>query len=161
MVSVRRTGILAIMAAAFLLLGCSRSSAIPAGAQVVHVAITQSGVQLQPSTVRSGDVYLVLDAPPEGSLAFISRGGSSVLSPLTDADLVRLSHGDTESMAVGGLDAGGCSPAQNAEDRGRMGPCGNVLRVDLSAGQYAVMGATPDGTPGSSQLPLAVLEVAG
>jgi hypothetical protein len=153
----RLRAILLLVAAAMAIDGCSRSAPIPAGAQQVHVVITESSVRLAPSTVRAGDVYLVLDAPPDGSLFFFSRGGSPVLSPLTQSDLDRLAGGNTQGTEMTGLDAGGCSPAQNAEDRGRLGPCGNVLKVVLEPGRYAVTAEPLEGV-GTNSTPLALLE---
>ena len=159
----RIAGLLAGSAAVILVLaGCSRSSAIPAGAQQVHVVITPTAIQLAPSTVHPGDVYLVIDAPPDGSLSFVSRSPSagSALGPLSDSDLDRLQRGDTQSTGVTGLDAGGCDPGQNAEDRGRLGPCGNVMKVTVAVGKYAVVGGAPEdlSTDGSGP-PLGTLEV--
>jgi len=107
-------------------------------------------VVLQPATVRTGDVYLVLDAPPDGTLTFIARQDteSATPGPLSDADLARLRHGDTFHTYSTSLNAGGCDPSQNAEDRGKVGPCGNVMKVVVGPGAYAVTGGGPD--PGSS-----------
>jgi hypothetical protein len=146
-VSRRLVGILGLAAiAGSLVAACSRATPIPAGAQQVHVVVTPSDVQLRPARVRAGDVYLVLDAPADGSLAFVSRSGpeSPVLSPLAPGDLERLARGDTEATSISGLDAGGCSPAQNAEDRGQMGPCGNVMKVQVREGTYAILGGAPE-----------------
>jgi hypothetical protein len=123
--------------------GCGRPrTAIPAGAQVVHVTITGSDVRLQPASVHAGDVYLVLDEPPTGSITFVQRQRAADASPgpLDDDDLERLAHGNTEGTASGGLDAGGCDAEQNAADRGLMGPCGNVMKLVLGAGMYAILG---------------------
>jgi hypothetical protein len=57
-----------------------------------------------------------------------------------DDDLERLAQGDTEGTTTGRLEAGGCSAAQNAEDRGRMGPCGNVFNATVRVGKYAILG---------------------
>jgi hypothetical protein len=115
---------------------------IPPGAQVVHVVATASQVRLDPSRVHAGDVYLVLDEPLDGSFAFVERKRTAEESPgpMGDDDLERLAHGDTEGTATGRLEAGGCSAAQNAEDRGRMGPCGNVFKATVRVGKYAILG---------------------
>lgn len=144
------------------LLGCSRATPIPEGAQVVHVVITTSEVRLDPPTVRAGEVYLVLDAPVSGSFAFVERkaAADATPGPLSDDDLARLARGDTQGTSVGGLDAGGCSEEQNAEDRGRMGPCGNVMKVSLVDGKYAIVGGSPEGDPATGRVPpSAVLQV--
>lgn len=130
---------------------CESTTAVPAGAQVVHVIATEQSITLAPNSVRAGDVYLVLDEPTR-SIQFVQSMTSAEATPgpLDDESLDRLRHGDTFHTAVSGLDAGGCSPAQDAENRGRMGPCGNVMQVVLSPGSYAVVtgalevgGATP------------------
>ena len=155
--SVAFSGVLGI-----LLLACNRATAIPAGAQQVHVTLTSSEVRLEPATVHAGEVYLVLDAPLRGSFAFVEQKSAAAASPgpLSDDDLARLASGDTEGMAIGGLDAGGCSAAEDAEDRGRMGPCGNVMKAVVRPGRYAIVGGTPDADPSSGgRPPLAVLDV--
>ncbi len=158
-----------------VLVGCGRGQTpIPAGAQVVHVVATESEVRLDPATVRAGDVYLVLDEPLEGSITFVERKrtAADTPGPLDDNDLERLAHGDTEFTSIGGLGVGGCSAAQNAEDRGQMGPCGNVMKVTVRPGKYAILGpgwtmqetepsVDPTAAPGGFVPPtsMAVLEV--
>jgi hypothetical protein len=158
--AIRSLGIL-VVAGLLALAGCARSTPIPAGGQEVHVAVTDTEVRLVPSTVRAGDVYLVLDAPPAGSFAFVERArAGETPGPLTDADLARLARGDTEGTSIGGLDAGGCAPDQRAEDRGRMGPCGNVMQVSLAPGKYALVGGSPEGDPTTgARPPIGVLTV--
>ena len=126
------------------------------------MVIADSNVLLQPATVRAGDVYLVLDVPLGGSLSFVAHQEteSAPPGPLSSDDLDRLRRGDTIHTATTGVDAGGCSPAQNAEDRGKMGPCGNVLKVVVGPGAYVVVGGSPDPDPQTGELaPLAVLTV--
>lgn len=146
-----------------VLVGCGRGQTpIPPGAQQVHVVVTESEVRLDPGTVRAGDVYLVLDAPLDGSIVFVQRKRTAAATPgpLTNDDLARLAHGDTEGTSIGGMDAGGCDAAQNAEDRGQMGPCGNVFKVVLLEGKYAMLGDMPGSNPPGLPLPsIAVLEV--
>jgi len=131
-------------------LGCARATPIPAGAQIVHVTIENSRVVLEPTAVRAGDVYLVLDAPPDGTLTFIARqdSESATPGPMNDADIARVRSGDTFHTYSSSLNAGGCDASQNAEDRGKMGPCGNVMKVVVSPGAYALIAGGPD--PGSS-----------
>lgn len=159
----RFLGFPAIAAGAFVLLAaCSRTTAIPSGGQQVHVVITSTAIQLAPSMVHPGDVYLVLDEPQDGSLSFVSRSPStgSALGPLSDTDLDRLRRGDVQSTGASGFEAGGCSPDQNAQDRGRMGPCGNVMKVNLAPGKYAVVaGAPEDLSADGSGPPIAILQV--
>lgn len=114
---------------------------IPSGSQVVHVSISDAEVRLEPATVRAGDVYLVLDEPANGGFAFVERGaGPDTFGPLSDDDLERLAQGDTEGTSIGGVDAGGCSPEQDAASRGQMGPCGNVMKAVVAPGKYAILG---------------------
>ena len=153
------TALTAILAALLTvsLAGCGPTHhPIPGGAQQVHVVVTDTEVRLDPSTVSAGDVYLVLDAPAEGSIAFVQAKATADATPgpLTDADIDRLAQGDTQGTSIGGMDAGGCSPEQNAEARGQVGYCGNVLMVTLTPGTYAVLGGTPE-----DARPMAVLEV--
>lgn len=145
-----------------LLVGCSRATPIPSGTQQVHVMVTESEARLEPAIVHAGDVYLVLDAPPDGSFAFVEQQHTveATPGPLGDDDLARLARGDSQGLYIGGLNAGGCSAEQNAEDRGQMGPCGNVMKVVLVEGRYAIVGGTPDADPTIGRLPpMAVLEV--
>ena len=79
--------------------------------------------------------------------------------PLTDEDLDRLAHGDTQGTAIEGFDDLGCSPEQRAEDRGQMGPCGNVFKVVLTPGKYAFYTGSIEGEPGDDARSMAVLEV--
>ena len=70
---------------------------------------------------------------------------------MSDDDLARLAHGDGEGFGFEAMSVG-CGAAQRAEDRGQMGPCGNVFKVVLSAGKYALLGPgwTPQETEPSS-----------
>jgi hypothetical protein len=153
-------GLLAMLGS--VTVACGRGQIpIPSGAQQVHVVVTTSEVRLEPSTVRPGEVYLVLEAPPNGSITFVEAKRSAAASPepLTGDDLDRLARGDTRGTSIAGLDAGGCSPEQDAADRGQMGPCGNVMLVVVSPGRYAVVGGNPeDGMTGTAP-PMAVLVV--
>ena len=152
--------------------GCGRGQArIPAGAQEVHIVVIESGLRLDRATVRAGDVYVVLDTP-RSSVGFVSRmRGNLQIDPLTDDDIARLAHGDTQGLGVGGFDLQGCSDEQRAEDLGQMGYCGNVFKNTLVPGKYAFTGTgwreqqteplvppTP-GPPGSLPAWVAVLEV--
>ena len=147
----RAVGVLVAGVLAALLAAACGSTTVPAGAQVVHVVATEQSITLTPNSVRAGDVYLMLDGPST-SILFVQAQTSAEATPgpLDDESLERLRQGDTFHTAVGGMEAGGCSPAQDAENRGRMGPCGNVMQVVLSPGNYAVVtgeleagGATP------------------
>jgi hypothetical protein len=155
----RRLGpeVILLGALTWALAGCDAGlESIPAGAQEVHVVITDSEVRLVPDTVRAGDVYLVLDAPLVGSLVFVEgkRTAAEDPGPLSDDDLARLARGDTEGTAISGLDSGGC-----AEARGKMGHCGNVMKVVLREGKYAIFADMPEGDPSGPRPPMAVVEV--
>jgi hypothetical protein len=63
---------------------------------------------------------------------------------MTDDDLDRLAHGDTEGTSIEGFSVG-CDAGQRAASRGRMGHCGNVFKVSLFVGKYAVLLDTPEG----------------
>jgi hypothetical protein len=151
-----------LVLAVLLVVGCGRGQeAVPAGAQLVAVSATGSEVHLDPATVRAGDVYVVLETAGS-SVGFVQRKSTAAEQPgpLTDEDLARLAHGDTQGTAIGGFDDIGCSPEQRAEDRGRMGPCGNVFKVVLGVGKYAFFAGNLDGAPpGDYSDSIAVLEV--
>jgi hypothetical protein len=147
---------------ASVLAGCSRATPIPPGAQVVLVAITASTVRLDPSTVRAGDVYLEIDEPLDGSITFVERQRTAdeTPGPLDDGDLARLARGDVGGFSISGFGAGGCSADQDAEDRGKLGPCGTVFKVVLVEGRYAIVGGDPAGDATMGRPPsMAVLEV--
>ncbi len=143
-----------------VLTGCRQATPIPDGAEIVHVVVSDSEVILNPDTVPAGDVYIVLDAPMNGSLSFVERHrAGEEPGPLTDDDLERLARGDTEGTAISGLDAGGCDAGQRAADRGKSGPCGNVMMVVVAEGQYAILGGAAGGEP-TDVPPMGVLTVA-
>jgi hypothetical protein len=139
--------------------GCESTTAVPAGAQVVRVVATEQSITLAPDSVRAGDVYLLLDEPTR-SILFVQSQTSAEATPgpLDDEALERLRQGDTFHTAVSGFDAGGCSPGQDAENRGRMGHCGNVMLVVLSPGDYAVVTGDLEGD-GATRPRIAVLTV--
>lgn len=144
------------------LAGCGRGQTpIPNGAQQVHVQVIGSEVRLDPATVPAGDVYVVLDTP-RSSVGFAQRQATAGATPgpLRDEDLERLARGDTEGTAIGGFDLLGCSEEQRAEDRGRMGPCGNVFKIELTPGKYAFFSGNLDaGASGDGPRSIAILEV--
>lgn len=137
---------------------CGRGqTTIPPGGQQVRIVVTGPEVRLEPDTARAGDVYLVLDTPGT-SVGFAQRqaGAAETPGPMSDDDIDRLTHGDTEGTAISGFDDSGCSADQRAEDRGRMGPCGNVFREVLAPGKYAFFVGAAEGAGPQS---VAVLEV--
>jgi hypothetical protein len=133
-----------ILLVAGTLVGCMIVTAVPPGAQTVHVTATDTNLRADPSTVHAGDVFLILDVPQRG-VELVSRGGSSAREPLTADDLARLAQNvDPEGLALESLSVS-C--------------CGNVFKVSLSAGKYAFIlrdAAAGIGRPPES---LAVLEV--
>ena len=128
-------------------MGCGGLTPIPPGAQQVHVVATDSKLDLQPTTVRAGDVYIVLDGPRE-SISVVSRKRTAeeTPGPMSDDDLDRLAQGDTEGTAMEGISVG-CSAEQRAAARGKVGYCGNVFRLVLAAGKYAFLLDPPEGDP--------------
>jgi len=153
-------GVACLLAGA--LAACGRGqTAVPAGAQQVHVEVDGPAVRLSPATVRAGEIYVVLDTPGS-SVGFAQRQltPSETPGPLTQEDIERLARGDTEGTAIGGFDDIGCSAEQRAEDRGRTGPCGNVFKLVLIQGKYAMFtGNLDDRPPGDDSGSIAVLEV--
>jgi hypothetical protein len=121
--------------------GCETATAIPAGAQQVHVDATGATVRLDPTTVRAGEVYLVVELPASGaSFAILDESGA----PFTDADLARLAQGDEQGLRVIGID-NSC--------------CGNVHKETLSAGKYAFVLHADSIGPGVPPPPVTVLDV--
>jgi hypothetical protein len=143
--------------------GCAGGlTPIPSGAQQVHIADTDTSLDLQPATVRAGDVYVVLDGPRQ-SVVFVTqkRAAEATPGPMSDQDLDRLSRGDTEGTSIEGISVG-CSAEQRAAARGQVGYCGNVYRLRLAPGKYAFLVDSPDGDPPQVVPPgsMAILEVA-
>ncbi len=158
--SVLTVGIAGLLASG--LAGCGRGQTpIPEGAQRIHVVVDGPAVRLDPATIRAGDVYVVLETPGSGvGFAQRQRSAEETPGPLTDEDIDRLAHGDTEGTSIGGFDDTGCSPEQRAEDRGRMGPCGNVFQLTLTPGMYVFFTGNVDGVPpGDYSAQIAVLHV--
>jgi hypothetical protein len=151
-------GLLLLTIAVAAVAGCGRGQAtIPPGGQQVHVTVTGSEVRLDPASVRAGDVYVVLDTPGSSvGFAQQKRSPAETPGPLSDEDLDRLARGDTEGTSIGGFDDIGCSAEQRAEDRGLMGPCGNVFKETLTPGKYAFFLGVAEGEGPKS---ITVLEV--
>jgi hypothetical protein len=104
---------------------------VPSGAQRVEVELSSTAVEVNPSTVQAGDVYVVL---------LTARSSITI----TEEELV-----DTDIPTHRDFDLFGCTDAQRAEDRGLQGYCGNVFKVNLSAGTWAVI-STDVGGPGQA-----------
>jgi hypothetical protein len=139
------TAVLVLGCLAAVLVACGRGrTPVPAGAQVVHIVAVDPEVQLDRTTVRAGDVYMVLDTP-RSSVGFAFRQrGSLETGPLSDDDIARLALGDSQGLGIAGWDLGGCSDEQRAEDRGYLGYCGNVFKEVLVPGKYAFLGPAWD-----------------
>ena len=144
------------------LAGCGRGQTpIPIGAHQVHVQVVGSEVRLDPATVPAGDIYVVLETPGS-SVGFAQRQSTAgeTPGPLREEDLERLARGDAQGTAIGGFDDHGCSEEQRVEDRGQMGPCGNVFKVVVVPGKYALFSGNLDGgASGDGPRSIAVLEV--
>jgi hypothetical protein len=141
---------------------CDQATAVPAGAQIVHVVITDDSVSLDPATARAGDLYLVLDAPRAGQLTFVASSDSATATPgpLTEAEVQQVRDGNVYHTAITGFGAGGCTEAQDAAARGKTGPCGNAFRVTVAPGSYLVTGDSPERDPATGRVPpMAVLKV--
>jgi hypothetical protein len=159
----RRLGAAAALLAVGLAACAGPRPAIPANAQLVHVAAGPS-VQVEPDTVRAGDIYIVLEEPTT-SVVFVRRMAApgDVAGPLTEEDLRRLADGDTQGTSIEGFETSGCDAGQRAEDLGRLkvpGGCGNVFWVPgLVPGRYAFLAEDPATLSPGAAVPVAVLEV--
>ena len=132
----RRMLVVAILAGLIAgLSGCR--AAVPGGAQLLHLVATQSEVRLTPSTAHAGDVYIQLDQPLDGGdFTFVTEYG-----PMSDNDLERLAHGDTQGTSTSG-NGPSCSGPEGA-DVGHLvgdGVCGDVWKFTLAPGRYAILG---------------------
>ena len=117
---------------AAVLVGCDGGrTAIPSGAQQVHVVVTGSEVRLDPATAHAGDIYVVVDTPGS-SVTFIQRTttAEAMPGPLSDDDLARLARGDTQGTSI-----------TCCFDTGE--PHGNVHKVVLGAGKYLLLSDDP------------------
>lgn len=130
--------------------GCEGHTAIPAGAQEVHVTVNGRQIHLAPATVRAGDVYLVMDTRG-AEVLLVQRQTTESGTPggLSDADLTRLTHGDTEFTSITGGFA-------NEE------PYGFVTKLVLIAGNYAFLTDAPEALASGEVMPaedIAILAV--
>jgi hypothetical protein len=144
------------------LVACEPSTNVPADAQLVRIRATSGDVRIQPSRAGAGDIYLVLEEPTE-SIVFVTRKPTAEATPgpLSDEDLARLAHGDAQGTSIEGFETTGCDASHRAADRGKLkvpGGCGNVFRVRLAPGKYAILAEDPAAHPGGST-PMAVLDV--
>ena len=161
----RRHRSVAVLAALAVLLvvglvGCGHSTTVPDGGQQVHVVTAGSEVRLEPASVRAGDIYLVLDEPTTNiSLVQRRHTAEATPGPMTNDDLTRIAQGDEGGTSIEGFENSQCEETRRAADRGQLmvpGGCGNVFKVTVPAGRYAILlGGPPMGVPP----PIAVLEV--
>jgi hypothetical protein len=128
-----------------LVAGCGQGQAtVPPGAQLVHLVATESEVRIAAASIHAGEVFIELDEPLDGgSFTFVERKRTAeeAPGPLTDNDLERLAHGDTQGTASSAYGPS-CGGPQGA-DRGHLvqpGVCGNVWKFVLAAGKYAILG---------------------
>lgn len=144
------------------LLACEPSTTVPDGAQLVRVAATEGSVRITPPRATAGDVFLVLEEPTQG-VAFVKGKATADATPgpLSDDDVDRLARGDAQGTSIEGFETTGCEASRAAAERGRLrvpGGCGNVFRVTLAPGKYAILTGDPASRPPGST-PIAVLEV--
>ncbi len=105
---------------------------VPSGGQAIHVIVNGDAVQLEPLTVRAGDVYVVLDQTGTNVVLVQAKAApEETPGPLTDEQLDRISHGDTFHTAITGGFASG-------------GPHGNVSKLVLAPGKYAFLADSPE-----------------
>ena len=127
-----------VLVMGLLLSGTVRGhTVVPPGAQQVEVEVTGTDVSLSPTTVKAGDVYLVL-VTPRSSVTF------------TEEELV-----ETDLPTHRDFDLSGCTDAQRAADLGQIGYCGNVFKVTLDARTYVFFSTAADG-PGQATARLEV-----
>ncbi len=135
--------------------GCEefRGTRIPPGGQAVQVTATDTELHLDPSTVRAGDVYLVVDEAM-GGVTFISelppdfQNGGRDHMPLSDEDIASIRE-------IGSAEG-------TAEDAFSIGGYGNVFKVTVFPGNYALLFDLNEGdgqAPDPSLLLVAILEV--
>ena len=109
------------------LAGCERALVIPSGAQTVHATVTRDAVQLEPTIVHAGMVYLTVDSD-DAELMFIGAGGpesAAGLAGLTDEHLDAVLHGDlVHTYISSGFRSGG--ELGNASELGEL-PAGKYL----------------------------------
>jgi hypothetical protein len=137
-----------------MLAGCGQGQAtVPSGAQLVHLVATQSEVRLSPATVHAGDIFIQLDELLDGgSFTFVVGAASATATPgpMSDNDLERLAHGDTQGTGQSSYGPS-CSGPQGA-DVGHLsapGVCGDVWKIALVPGKYAILG--PGWLPAQTQ----------
>ena len=108
---------------ALIALACTPRTTIPLGAQQIRLVGTPTEVRLTPSTVRAGDVYVVVEGT--GALLVEKSDAPQATRPFTDdelADFIRT--GDTFHTAIQDVTAG---------------HAGNVWKLTLGPGMYAFL----------------------
>ena len=108
---------------ASMLAACSSSTVIPPGAQQVRLVGSHAEVRLDPSAVRAGDVYFVVEGL--GALFIQKSGAPGEEGPFTDAELAHFAQtGDLFHTSIQDL---------------TVGYAGNVRKLTLSAGKYVLV----------------------
>ena len=121
---------------------------IPVGAQKVEIVLTPSGVELEPPTVRAGDVYFIVqradDTSGHAEFEFIGAGYASPAGttplPLSDEGVERVTRGDYQGTAS-------------------EGGWGQYSKLILLEGSYVFAAPPQGGQPGASPQSITVLEV--
>ena len=111
-----------VLVMGLLLSGTVRGTTnVPPGAQMVNVAVSPTQIQVDPTSVPAGDVYVVL-VTPRASIT------------ITADELA-----ETDIPTDHNFDLFGCTDAQRAADLGRIGYCGNVFKLTLDPGKYVIL----------------------
>ena len=138
----------AVGALLFALPACEGNRPIPADGQQVRIHATASSVVLDPETVAPGDVYLVLEGE---AISFVERktAPDATPEPLPEEQIAEIGRGNVQDTSASGLEADNCDPGQNAAARDQLGPCGNVVLVEVRPGKYLIVVGGPEeaGTP--------------
>ena len=154
---------LALLAVALTaLVGCESDVSIPAGSQLLHVAVEGHTVSVEPERgLHAGRVYMVIETP--GSVVAFVQALDEVDAtpgPLDEDHLARLARGDGEHTSVESFGPT-CTGPEGEAGRGKIarpGGCGNVYRLALAPGKYALLADDPD-TGASPASGMAVVEV--
>jgi hypothetical protein len=110
-----------VLTAAFA--ACEAPTVIPPGAQQVRLESTPELVRLEPSTVRAGDIYLVIDGP--GALVVEKSDAPGATRGFTDDELAAfIRTGDVFHTSLQDVTAG---------------HAGNVFKLTLGPGRYAFL----------------------
>jgi hypothetical protein len=102
---------------------CATRTVIPPGAQQVRLESTPETVHLEPSTVRAGDIYVVIDG--SGALLVEKSDAPGARRGFTDDEIAAfIRTGDVFHTAIQTVTAG---------------YAGNVFKLTLGPGRYAFL----------------------